>query len=78
MNRAEARMKPSHTIVNHLLNVIAHAPGARIEDVAKLTPELTLREVFYALCYLSRKGQLRLIVDGQGGFAVTTALRSFN
>ena len=64
--------------MNHLLSVIAHAPGARIEEVAKLTPELTLREVFDALCYLSRTGQLRLIVDGQGGFAVTTALRSFN
>ncbi|HET9787828.1 MAG TPA: hypothetical protein VFP47_11865 [Pyrinomonadaceae bacterium] len=54
------------------------APTARIEDVAKLTPELTLREVFYTLCYLSQRGQLRLIVDGQGGFAVTTAVRLFN
>jgi hypothetical protein len=39
---------------------------------------LTLREVFYTLCYLSRRGQLRLIVDGQGGFAVTTTVRLFN
>jgi hypothetical protein len=71
-------MKPNNIIIDYLLNVIAHVPGARVEDVAKLTPELTLREVFDALCYLSRTGQLRLIVDGQGGFAVTTALRSFN
>ena len=72
-------MKPDNIIIDHLLNVIALAPGgARIEDVAKLTPELTLREVFYTLCYLSRRGQLRLIVDGQGGFAVTTTLRVFN
>ena len=46
--------------------------------LAKLTPELTLREVVYTLCYLSRKGQLRMIVNGQGGFAVTTTLRVFN
>lgn len=32
----------------------------------------------YTLGYLSRTGQLRLIVDGQGGFAVTTASRLFN
>ena len=71
-------MKPDNTIIDHILNVIALAPRARIEDVAKLTPELTLKEVFDALCYLSRRGQLRLMVDGQGGFAVTTTLRSFN
>lgn len=65
-------MKPDNTIIDHILNVVALAPRARIEDVAKLTPELTLREVFYTLCYLSQKGRLRLIVDGQGGFAVTT------
>ena len=71
-------MKPDNTIINHILNVIAMSPRARIEDVAKLTPELTMREVFYTLCYLSRRGQLRLIVDGQGGFAVTTTVRLFN
>ena len=71
-------VKLESTVIQHLLNVITHTPGIRIEDVAKLTPELTLREVFYTLCYMSRKGQLRLIVDGQGGFAVTTALRFFN
>jgi hypothetical protein len=48
-------MKPDNTIIDHILNVIALAPRARIEDVAKLTPELTLREVFYTLCYLSRR-----------------------
>jgi hypothetical protein len=71
-------MKLDNTVIHHLLNVIAHAPGIRIEDVAQLTPELTLREVVYTLCYLSRRGQLRVIVNGQGGFAVTTTLRFFN
>lgn len=72
------RMKLENTVVDHLLNVIAHSPGIRIEDVAQLTPELSLREVVYTLCYLSRRGQLRLLVNGQGGFAVTTTLRFFN
>ena len=72
------RMRLENTVVRHLLNVIAHSPGIRIEDVAQLTPELSLREVIYTLCYLSRKGQLRLLVNGQGGVAVTTTLRFFN
>ena len=71
-------MKLKNAVVDHMLNVIAHSPGIRIEDVAQLTPELSLREVIYTLCYLSRKGQLRLLVNGQGGVAVTTTLRFFN
>jgi hypothetical protein len=72
------RMKLKNAVVDHLLNVIAHSPGIRIEDIAQLTPELSLREVVYTLCYLSRRGQLRLLVNGQGDFAVTTTLRFFN
>jgi len=72
------RMKLENSVMHHLLNIVAHAPGIRIEHLAQLTPELTLKEVLYTLCYLSRKGQLRLIVNGQGGFSVTTTLRFFN
>ena len=71
-------MKLENTVMHHMLNVIAHAPGIRIEEVAQLTPELTLKEVFYTLCYLSRKGQLRLIVNAQVGLAVTRTLRFFS
>jgi hypothetical protein len=56
-------MKPDNTIIDHILHVIALAPRARIEEVAKLTPELTLREVFYTLCYLSRASQSRQLCD---------------
>jgi hypothetical protein len=71
-------MKPDNTIIDHLLNVIAMTPGARIEEVAELAPELTFREVLYTLCYLSQRGRLRLIVDGQGGFRVATTARLYN
>jgi len=42
-------MRLENTVVHHLLNVIAHSPGIRIEDVAQLTPELSLREVVYTV-----------------------------
>ena len=71
-------MKPDNTTIDYLLSVIAMTPGARIEEVAELTPELTFREVMYALFYLGQRGRLRLIVDGQGGFRVTTTVRLFN
>src|SRR5687768_15776530 len=73
-----ATMKPEGTVINHVLDVIAHAPGCRIEHVARFLPHLTLREVFSTLCYLSRQGQVNLIVDGTGGFAVRPSSRIFN
>jgi hypothetical protein len=75
-------MKPQNTVINHILDIIAHKPGCRIEHVADLLsdffPDLTLKEVVYTLSYLSRKGQLDLIVDRQGGFAITPTSRLFN
>jgi hypothetical protein len=71
-------MKPENTVISHILDIIAHEPGCQIEHVADLLPDLTLREVVYALNYLSRKGQLDLIVDRQGIFAVTPTSRLFN
>ena len=75
-------MKPQNTVINHILDIIAHKPGCRIEHVADLLsdffPDLTLKDVVYTLSYLCRKGQLDLVVDRQGGFAVTPTLRVFH
>jgi hypothetical protein len=75
-------MKPQNTVINQILNIIAHKPGCRVEHVADLLsdffPDLTLKEVIYTLSYLSRKGRLDLIVDSQGDFAVTPTSRLFN
>jgi hypothetical protein len=71
-------MKPDDTVIAHILNIITHQPGCRIEHVADLLPDLTLRQVVYTLNYLSRKGQLDLVVNRQGGFAVTPTLRVFH
>jgi hypothetical protein len=46
--------------------------------VAHLLPDLSLREVFNALRYLSSNGQLHLKVDGRQGVTISVAPRSFN
>ena len=71
-------MKPDDTVIAHILDIITHRPGCRIEHVVDLLPGLTLRQVIYTLNYLSRKGQLDLVVNRQGGFAVTPTLRVFH
>jgi hypothetical protein len=71
-------MKPDDTIINHILDVIARAPGCPINHVPNLFPGLTRKEVFYTVGYLKRKGLLELTVVKQGGVAVTAALRLFN
>ena len=71
-------MKPEHTLIDCILDIIVHQPGCRIQDVADFLPHLTLNEILDSLRYLSRKGQLELIVDRQGRFAVTPTSRVFN
>jgi hypothetical protein len=71
-------MKPDDTIINHILDVIARAPGCPINHVPNLFPCLTRKEVFYTVGYLKRKGLLELTVVKQGGVAVTAGLRLFN
>lgn len=71
-------MKPESAVIDCILDAVAKAPGCRIEDLANRFPGLTLKQVYLTLGYLSRKGQLRLMVDDGGSFAVTRTLRSFN
>ncbi len=71
-------MKPEHTLIDCILGIIVHQPGCRIQDVADFLPDLTLNEILDSLRYLSRNGQLELIVDRQGRFAVTPTSRVFN
>ena len=71
-------MKPDHTLIDCILDIIVHQPGCRIQDVADFLPDLTLGEIVDTLRYLSRKGQLELIADSQGRFAVTPTPRVFN
>jgi len=71
-------MKPDHTLIDCILDIIVHQPGCRIQDVADFLPDLTLNEIVDTLRYLSRKGQLELIADSQGRFAVTPTPRVFN
>jgi hypothetical protein len=69
---------PGASITDRIFEIIAHAPGCQMRHVAHLLPDLSLREVFNALCYLSSNGQLNLKVDGQEGVTITVSPRSFN
>jgi hypothetical protein len=69
---------PGASITDRMFEIIAHAPGCQIRHVAHLLPDLSLREVFNALRYLSSNGQLHLKVDGHQGVTISVAPRSFN
>jgi hypothetical protein len=45
---------PGASITDRIFEIIAHAPGCQMRHVAHLLPDLSLREVFNALLYLSR------------------------
>ena len=69
---------PGASITNRVFEIVAHAPGCQMRHVARLLPDLTLREVFNALRYLTTNGQLNLKVDRQEGVTITVSPRSFN
>ena len=66
------------SITDRIFEIIAHAPGCQMRYVAHLLPDLSLRQVFNALRYLSSNGQVNLEVDGQEGVTITISPRSFN
>ena len=66
------------SITDRIFEIIANAPGCQMRHVAHLLPDLSLREVFNALRYLSSNGQLNLKVDGHEGVTITLSPRSFN
>jgi uncharacterized protein (DUF433 family) len=66
------------SITDRIFEIIAHAPGCQMRHVAHLLPDLSLRQVFNALRYLSNNGQLNLKVEGQEVVTITVSPRSFN
>ena len=66
------------SITDRIFEIIAHAPGCQMRHVAHLLPDLSLRQVFNALRYLSSNGQVNLKVEGQEGVTITVSPRSFN
>lgn len=69
---------PGASITDRIFEIVAHAPGCQMRHVAHLLPDLSLREVFHALRYLSSNGQLNLKVDKQEGVTISVSPRSFN
>jgi hypothetical protein len=78
MSSSSLTMKPPNTIINHILEIVALAPGCHLKYVAQLLPDLTLREVFHTLWYLNRIGQLDLKMDKHEGLTVSPSPRLFN
>jgi hypothetical protein len=68
----------AESITDRIFEIIAHAPGCQMSHVAHLLPDLSLRQVFNALRYLSSNGQVNLKMDGQEGVTITVSPRSFN
>jgi hypothetical protein len=66
------------SITDRIFEIIAHAPGCQMSHVAHLLPDLSLRQVFNALRYLSSNGQVNLKMEGQEGVTITVSPRSFN
>jgi hypothetical protein len=66
------------SITDRIFEIIAHAPGCQMRHVAHLLPDLSLRQVFNALRYLSNNGQVNLKMEGQEGVTLTVSPRSFN
>jgi hypothetical protein len=78
MPSSSLAIRPPNTIINHILEIVALAPGCHFKYVAELLPDLTLKEVFHTLYYLNRMGQLDLKVDKLEGLTVTPSPRLFN
>jgi hypothetical protein len=66
------------SITDRIFEIIAHAPGCQMSQVAHLLPDLSLRQVFNALRYLSSNGQVNLKMEGQEEVILTVSPRSFN
>ena len=66
------------SITDRIFEIIADAPGCQMRYVSNLLPDLSLRQVFNALRYLSTNGQVNLKVEGQEGVTITVSPRSFN
>ena len=66
------------SITDRIFEIIAHRPGCQMSQVAHLLPDLSLRQVFIALRYLSGNGQVTLKVEGHEVVTITVSPRSFN
>ena len=60
-------MKLDSTVPDRILEAMAKVPACRIEELVHHFPDLTWSQVFCEVNRLSRNGQLRLTLDGQGG-----------
>jgi ribosomal protein L3 len=65
-------------VVSHIIEQVRHAleqlgTDCAMEDVVGLCPELTWNQVFWAVDYLSRTGQVRVTIDKNRTYRVQAA-----
>ena len=54
------------TLADRVFEIVADAPGCQMRYVAHLLPDVSFREVFNAVRYLSSSGQLTLKCKEEG------------
>jgi hypothetical protein len=59
-------MNQYNPLASRILDAINRVPGCRLEQLAKMLPELTAPQLFGELKRLSQTGEIRLVLDGQG------------
>ena len=65
------------SLTARVYEIIAHVPGCQMRHVAHRLPDVSLREVFNAVRYLSTNGQLELKCKGDG-VGLTLSPSAFN
>jgi hypothetical protein len=59
-------MKLESALSDRILEVVTKTPSCRVEDLVYHFPDLTWSQVFREVANLSRKGHLRLMLNGRG------------
>ena len=62
----DGNMKLESALSDRILEVVTKTPSCRVEDLVYHFPDLTWSQVFREVANLSRKGHLRLMLNGRG------------
>ncbi len=56
---------------DRVLTVIAHSPGATLDNVVLQCPDLTWNQIFLAIDRLSRNGEMQVIAKSPGVYTLS-------
>ena len=58
------------TTTQTVMEIVLRSPGCHIEDILHECPGLTWNQVFLAIDYLSRAGEIRVTLDGERTYRI--------